>query len=375
MNGKRLKVVSVFGTRPEAIKLAPVIHELQRRGIEQLVCVSGQQREMLDQMLQIFEIRPDFDLNIMRHGQTLEDITSKTLTGLHALLVAHEPNLVLVQGDTTTAMVGALAALYQQIPVGHVEAGLRTDNLYNPFPEEANRRIITQLASLHFAPTPLARKNLLQAGIDEAQITLTGNTVIDSLIWVDRRVLPIEDQNLAALIGGNQRFVLLTSHRRENLGGGMDGIFSALAELAEHYPSLSFIFPVHLNPAIRQHALRHVENIPNIILTAPFSYSDMVSALKHCYLVLTDSGGLQEEAPAFGKPVLVLRTTTERPEGVDAGTAKLVGVDARDIVEAASQLLDSQTAYDAMANAVNPYGKGDSAVQIVDAIEKSYRSL
>jgi UDP-N-acetylglucosamine 2-epimerase (non-hydrolysing) len=369
--------MTVFGTRPEAIKMAPIIHEMAARGIPYSVCVTGQHREMLRQMLGLFDIKPNYDLDIMTSGQTLEDITARIITGMRDIYLEAKPSLVLIQGDTTTTFAAALAAFYQQIDVGHVEAGLRTDNRYDPFPEEINRRLNTQLSTLHFAPTPQAAENLRRDGVGAETITTTGNTVIDSLMWVAERDRAFESEKLRAIMeklptGPETRMALVTSHRRENLGERMENIFGAIRKLAEE-ESCEFIFPVHLNPKVQEHAHRVLGNLPNVHLIEPLSYSDLVGVMKRSTFVMTDSGGIQEEAPALGKPVMVLRETTERPEGVEAGTAVLVGsADADKIYETAKRLLHEPEFYDRMAHAVNPYGDGSAARQTVDAIEKFY---
>lgn len=362
-----MKVLTVFGTRPEAIKLAPVILELKKHGIDQAVCVTGQHRQMLDQMLDLFDIRPDFDLNIMSERQTLEDITTRALELIQPVIKASEPDLVLVQGDTTTAFVAALAGFYHQIPVGHVEAGLRTSNRYNPFPEEMNRRLTTQLADHHFAPTQLAKQNLLRDGVEGNKITITGNTVIDALQLILARQFPLKAPELSR-VDFSKRVILLTTHRRENLGDGMKGIFRAVQRIAGEYSDVEFIFPVHLNPAVQRHARDLLGNSAAIHLMPPLSYSDLVGVMARSYLVMTDSGGIQEEAPSLGKPVLVLRSNTERPEGVEAGTARLIGTEEESVYAAAKELLDNASAYQEMARATSPYGDGHAAEKIVRII-------
>lgn len=364
--------MTVFGTRPETIKLASVIAELRKREIRQVVCVSGQQREMLDQMLDLFEIQPDYDLNIMKPSQSLEHITASTLTGLGEVLDKETPSIVLVQGDTTTAFAAALAASYRKIPVGHVEAGLRTANKFNPFPEEINRRLLGQLAEISFAPTELSSNNLLREGVDRQSVHITGNTVIDALEWVTGLNLPFKNEALDKVDFKTKRAVLVTTHRRENIGDGMEAIFRAIARLAKQYADLYFIFPVHLNPAIVEHSERLLKDLDNVLLTSPLDYPDLAQVIRKCYMVMTDSGGIQEEAPAFGKPVLVLRSTTERPEGIEAGVAQLAGTDEEAIFQAADELIGSPDHYRAMAQAVNPYGDGHAAERIVTLLEKNY---
>lgn len=366
------KVMTVFGTRPEAIKLAPVIQELDRREINQVVCVTGQHREMLDQMLSIFNISPDHDLNIMARGQSLSHIVSKSLTGLDSVIEDEKPDLIVVQGDTTTTFAAALAGFFHKIPVAHIEAGLRTNNKYSPFPEEINRRMVTQIADLHFAPTDTAATNLAKSGVQNNDIYITGNTVIDAVLQVSNLLAPVENTELKKLISDDKQFVLVTTHRRENLGDGMESIFTAIKRLAIDFPQTTYLFPVHLNPAIREHAEKVFNGVSNVILTQPFSYTDMAISLKTTYMVLTDSGGIQEEAPAFGKPVLVLRDTTERQEGVDAGTAILTGTDEQAIYRSAHKLLSDANAYREMSHATNPYGDGTAARQIVDALKNYF---
>lgn len=364
-----MKIMSVFGTRPEAIKLAPVILELQKRNnIEYETCVSGQHRQMLDQMLRLFGIEANYDLKIMTNSQSLEHISSKVLLGMEKILKVSKPDLVLVQGDTTTAMAAALAAFYKQIPVAHIEAGLRTDDIYNPYPEEVNRRLISQIATLHFAPTKFAKTNLLKNGIAKKSIFVTGNTVIDALLWVIGRNLPFLQPQLRKLDFSNNRVVLVTTHRRENLGTGMDEIFKAIRKLSDEFNDLVFVFPVHLNPAIQKVAKQTLGSQKSVLLIEPLEYNDLAKLLSKSYFVMTDSGGLQEEAPALGKPVLVLRATTERPEGVKAGTARLVGTNSNRIYEAAKTLITNEKVYKRMARALNPYGDGSAAKQIVDIL-------
>lgn len=361
------RILIVFGTRPEAIKMAPVVKELQRRSdrFDAKVCVTGQHREMLDSVLDIFEIEPDYDLDLMQAGQDLYDLSSRILLGMRDVLRQAKPDLVLVHGDTTTSAIAALAAFYQQIPVGHVEAGLRTDNIYSPWPEEMNRRLTGRLATLHFAPTEQARRNLLRENTPADRIAVTGNTVIDALHWVvatGKAVAPDFDRS--------RRMVLVTAHRRENFGDGLIHICQALNTLATRFPDVDFVYPVHPNPNVRQAVETTVDrSLENIHLLEPQPYLPFVGLMQCCTLVLTDSGGLQEEAPAFGKPVLVMRDTTERPEAVEAGTARLVGTDTETIVDAVADLLTSPDAYRAMSNAVNPFGDGYAADRIADLID------
>lgn len=360
------KVLVVFGTRPEAIKMAPVVMELASRREEFCVkvCSTGQHREMLDQMLDIFDIKTDYDLGVMQEGQTLYDISSRILLSMREVLEIEEPDLVLVHGDTSTSTFAALAAFYQKVPVGHVEAGLRTNNIYSPWPEEMNRRLNSQLCTFHFAPTEQARQNLLKENIPADKIVVTGNTVIDALHWVVN-----SGKAIAPRMGDARRMVLVTAHRRENFGDGLTNICQALNALAKNFPDVYFVYPVHPNPNVRQAVEATIDhNFNNILLIEPQSYLPFVGLMQHCTLVLTDSGGLQEEAPAFGKPVLVMRDTTERPEAVEAGTARLVGTDMGNIVAAVMELLTVPTAYNAMAHAINPFGDGNAAKRIADHI-------
>ena len=363
--------MTIFGTRPEAIKLAPVIKELGARGIQQVVCVTGQHRQMLDQMLELFEIRPTHDLHVMEESQTLSSITARSLQGLDQVFAAAQPSVVLVQGDTNTAFAGALAAYYHRIPVGHVEAGLRTDDKYSPFPEEINRRLISQIADQNYAPTHLSASNLMRDGIPHERIHITGNTVVDALLWVTAKDLEFENDTLRQTDFESHRVILVTTHRRENLGAGMEEIFRALRQLTAEYDDLRIVLPVHLNPLIRAQVQRTLADLPHTVLTSPLSYRDLAKLMKLSYLVMTDSGGIQEEAPALGKPVLVLRNTTERPEGIEAGTARLVGTHYDEILRAARELLDDREAYTMMAHAVSPYGDGTAARQIVDLLSRT----
>ncbi len=353
------RLLCVFGTRPEAVKMAPVVKALQQApDLDVKVCVTAQHRQMLDQVLDLFGITPEFDLDLMQPGQTLSDLTSRVLTQLTPVLQAEKPALVLVHGDTTTTFAASLAAFYQQIPVGHVEAGLRTDNMYNPFPEEMNRRLTSQLSSLHFAPTPKSVENLQEDGVTEG-IFLTGNTVIDALLETASKIKP-EPQS--------GRTILVTAHRRENWGEPLRDICLAVRDLVERNPDVRAVFPVHLNPLVQNTAREILGDLDRVSLIAPLDYAPFVKAMKEATLILTDSGGVQEEGPSLGKPVLVLRTTTERPEAVDAGTVRLVGVKREDIVKNAQELLDDAEAYGRMANAVNPYGDGHAAQRHVEAI-------
>ena len=376
----------VFGTRPEAIKMAPLVKEFQKypESFQTLVCVTGQHREMLDQVLRIFDIVPDFDLDIMKHGQDLYDVTSRVLLGMRDVLTAARPDVVLVHGDTTTSTAAALAAFYQQIPVGHVEAGLRTHNVFSPWPEEMNRQITTRIASYHFAPTPLSRKNLLQEGIVDELITVTGNTVIDALRWVVDKIrkdfsLNLELAGQLKAIGYDvkrlaspRRLVLITGHRRENFGEGFLNICQAIKDLTVRYPEVDFVFPMHPNPNVRQ-PIREVfgeklSDQGNMFFIEPLEYLSFVYLMEKASIVLTDSGGIQEEAPGLGKPVLVMRDTTERPEALEAGTVKLVGTSRDTIVNELSRLLDDPASYELMSQALNPYGDGKACGRIVERL-------
>lgn len=380
-------IMLVFGTRPEAIKMAPLVKALQKESdrFRTLVCVTGQHREMLDQVLELFEITPDFDLNIMHKGQNLYDVTSRVLNGMGNVLRTEKPDVVLVHGDTTTSMAAALAAFYEQIPVGHVEAGLRTNDIYSPWPEEVNRQITGRIATYNFAPTQFGFNNLIAENVSAEKITITGNTVIDALYYVvdkinndkalsDSLKLKILSMgyNLDRLADGNRRMVLVTGHRRENFGHGFRNICNALAYLSDRYPDVDFVYPMHLNPNVRGPINNLFADNPrnNLFFIEPLDYFEFVMMMERCYLVLTDSGGVQEEAPGLGKPVLVMRDTTERPEAVDAGTVKLVGTDYDKIVNQMSLLLDSEEAYLSMSRAVNPYGDGHACERIVNYLSK-----
>lgn len=374
----------VFGTRPEAIKMAPLVKEFQRypEEFDTIVCVTGQHREMLDQVLRIFDIRPDYDLNIMKQGQDLYDVTARVLTGMRDVLKEVKPDVVLVHGDTTTSMASALAAFYQQIPVGHVEAGLRTHYIYSPWPEEMNRQITGRIATFHFAPTPLSRENLMKEGIKEEAVTITGNTVIDALYMVvekikNDKVLDAQLENILKKAGYDikrlkeaRRLVLITGHRRENFGDGFISMCKAIKTLTKKYLEVDFVYPMHLNPNVRK-PIREVfgkEQLPNMFFIEPLEYLSFVYLMEKSAIVLTDSGGIQEEAPGLGKPVLVMRDTTERPEALEAGTVKLVGTDYEKIVREVSALLDDQTYYDRMSKAVNPYGDGKACKRIINKL-------
>lgn len=376
----------VFGTRPEAIKMAPLVKEFQKNptNFETIVCVTGQHREMLDQVLDIFDIKPDYDLNIMKQGQDLYDVTSRVLTGMRDVLKETRPDVVLVHGDTTSSTAAALAAFYQQIPVGHVEAGLRTHNIYSPWPEEMNRQITGRIAAYDFAPTPLSRENLLQENIPNERITVTGNTVIDALhIVVDRirgdaslnrsleKKLSDAGYDIDRLSNG-KKLVLITGHRRENFGDGFINMCTAIKDLTTKYPNADFVYPMHLNPNVRKpiHEVfgDDLSNLGNMFFIEPLEYLEFVYLMEKSDIVLTDSGGIQEEAPGLGKPVLVMRDTTERPEAVDAGTVKLVGTDYNRIVSEVSILLDDSSAHEQMSKAINPYGDGKACMRIVQTL-------
>ena len=368
-----LRVLSIFGTRPEAVKMAPVVQALAKEPrIESRVCVTAQHREMLDQVLRLFNIRPDIDLDLMRPDQSLAQLTARIFTAIDPVLEDIQPDWVLVQGDTTTVMAAALAAFYRKIHVGHVEAGLRTLDRYQPFPEEINRRIAGVVADLHFAPTEHSRENLLKENVPPESILVTGNPAIDALQSILRYPAPDETQALLERLSirpGEKELVLVTAHRRENLGPGIEAICRALRALAETYPNrLEIVYPVHLNPRVQEPVRRLLGDVPNITLTAPQDYLPMVHLMRHATLVLTDSGGIQEEATSLGIPTLVLREVTERPEGVEAGVLKLVGADTERIVGEARRLLDDPRAYQAMACAANPFGDGHAAERIVSAL-------
>jgi UDP-N-acetylglucosamine 2-epimerase (non-hydrolysing) len=362
------KVLIVYGTRPEAIKVAPLIREIDRSShCTSVVAVTGQHREMLDQVNKLFAIRPAYDLNVIRERQSLEDITSRVLEGVSKVIDIERPDAVVVQGDTTTCFAAALSAFYHKVSLVHLEAGLRTGDPKNPFPEEVNRRLTTQMAALHLAPTQTSKKNLLHDGIDERSIVVTGNTVIDALIYIAGRRTKIGNPDLRKISG--KRCVLITAHRRESWGEPMERATRAVASLAKAFPQILFLLPAHLNPAVREVLLPPLLGLQNVMVTPPLDYGDFVRAMRNCSIVLTDSGGVQEEAPAFGKPVLVMRETTERPEAVAAGTAKLVGTDEDLIICETTRLLTDRKAYQAMARAVNPYGDGQAAARSLRAIE------
>ena len=380
------KVLLVFGTRPEAIKMAPLVMELQKQKerIETVVCVTGQHREMLDQVLEIFDIKPDYDLNIMKRGQDLYDVTARVLTGMREVLKEIKPDIVLVHGDTTTSTAAALAAFYQQIPVGHVEAGLRTHNIYSPWPEEMNRLLTGRLATYPFSPTPLSRNNLIKESINDRNIIVTGNTVIDALYWVvdkikNNKELDNELESVLSKAGydvnrldNGKKLVLITGHRRENFGDGFINMCTAIKDLTIKHPNVDFVYPMHLNPNVRKpiHEVfgEDLSGLKNMFFIEPLEYLSFVYLMEKSSIVLTDSGGIQEEAPGLGKPVLVMRDTTERPEALNAGTVKLVGTDYNKIVNEVSSLIDDKAAYEKMSKAVNPYGDGLACGRIVNAL-------
>lgn len=363
------KVLIIFGTRPESIKLAPVIKELQKYSdkINSIVCVTAQHRFMLDQVLKLFDIEPDYDLDLMQPNQTLFDLSIDCLRELEKLIKTENPDLILVQGDTTTAFIAGLAAFYQKIPIGHVEAGLRTDDKYKPFPEEINRKLISVLSDLHFAPTESSRDNLVKENIPAEQIFVTGNTVVDALFMVLKKNIPLEGPGLDKIDFG-KRLILVTAHRRETFGNHIQEICKSLSRLAKSRTDIEIVYPVHLNPNVRQPVTEVIGNIPHIHILEPLEYGMFVSLIKQSHLILTDSGGIQEEAPSLGKPVLVLREITERPEAVAAGTVKIVGRRQDDIVRETNLLLDDDLAYDRMARSINPYGDGKAAKRIVSRI-------
>ena len=363
------RIMSVFGTRPEAIKMAPLVRELEdREGLESLCCLTGQHRQMLDSVMEVFHLRADYDLNIMQKQQTLSSITTRTLLGMEAVLEEAKPDLILVHGDTSTTFAGALAAFYHKIPVGHVEAGLRTYDKYSPYPEEMNRTLVGDIAALHFSPTEANAENLRKESVG-GEIFITGNTVIDAMKTTVRKDFRFSTELLNDLDFDGRRVIALTCHRRENYGKPMEDIFRAVRHIVESHPDVEVVYPVHLSPAVRDCAQRELGGVARIHLIEPVDVDEMHNLIARCHLVMTDSGGLQEEAPAMGKPVLVLRRETERPEAVAAGTVKLAGVEYEQIVRLAGELLEQPSAYERMARAVNPYGDGNACRRIADAIE------
>ena len=367
---KKIKVMSVFGTRPEAIKMAPLVKELEsRKEIESIVCVTAQHREMLDQVLETFEITPDYDLDIMQHGQTLGDVLTRALNGLEEVIKESKPDLVLVHGDTSTTFAGALAAFYNQVSIGHVEAGLRTWNKYSPYPEEANRQMVGVITDMHFSPTEASANNLIGEGKDKKNIYITGNTVIDAMAYTVKKDYHHEEFDWL----GNDRLILLTAHRRENLGEPMRNIFKAIKRITEENDDVKVIYPIHMNPKVREVANDVFKDNDKVKLIEPLEVLDFHNFMNKSYIILTDSGGLQEEAPSLGKPVLVLRDTTERPEGIEAGTLKLVGTDEELIYTETKLLLENKKEYDKMSKAHNPYGDGLASKRIVDEIIRRYK--
>ncbi len=367
---KKIKVMTIFGTRPEAIKMCPLIKELETRNeIESVVCVTAQHREMLDQVLDVFKIKPNYDLNIMKKGQTLTEITSRVLIRLEEIIQKEIPDIILVHGDTTTTMVSSLAAFYNKVYIGHVEAGLRTYNKYSPYPEEANRQIVGVLADMHFAPTETSKMNLIKEGKKEESIYITGNTAIDAL----KTTIDEKYSNLLFKWVGNDRLILLTAHRRENLGEPMKKIFKAVKKIVEEFEDVKVVYPIHLNPQIQEIANDILGDNNKIKLIKPLEVIEFHNLLNKAHIILTDSGGIQEEAPSLGKPVLVLRDTTERPEGIEAGTLKLVGTEIDDVYMNTKELLVNKDLYSKMSKASNPYGDGTASKQIVDQIIKKFR--
>ncbi len=365
-----IKVMTIFGTRPEAIKMAPLVKELEKRKeIESIVCVTAQHREMLDQVLKVFNIKPDYDLNIMKQGQTLSEITSRVLLGLEEVIKEVKPNIILVHGDTTTTFAGTLAAFYNNVDIGHVEAGLRTWNKYSPFPEEMNRQMVDCMTDMYFAPTEVSKNNLLIQGINEDKIYITGNTAIDTMKYT------VNDNYYNEIFDwvGEDKLILLTAHRRENLGEPMRNIFKAIKRILEEYSDIKVIYPIHLNPKVREVANEIFGGIERIKIIEPLGVFDFHNFIKKSYLILTDSGGIQEEAPSLGKPVLVLRDTTERPEGIKAGTLKLIGTDEKKVYKEIKKLLDDKSEYEKMSKANNPYGDGFAGKKIVDEIINKYK--
>ena len=365
-----IKVMTIFGTRPEAIKMAPLVKELEKRKeIESIVCVTAQHREMLDQVLKVFDIKPDYDLNIMKQGQTLSEITSRVLLGIEEVIKEVKPNIILVHGDTTTTFAGALAAFYNNIDIGHVEAGLRTWNKYSPFPEEMNRQMVDCMTDMYFAPTEVSKNNLLIQGINEDKIYITGNTAIDAMKYT------VNDNYYNEIFDwvSDDKLILLTAHRRENLGEPMRNIFKAIKRILEEYSDIKVIYPIHLNPKVREVANEIFGGIERIKIIEPLGVFDFHNFIKKSYLILTDSGGIQEEAPSLGKPVLVLRDTTERPEGISAGTLKLIGTDEKKVYKEIKKLLDAKSEYEKMSKANNPYGDGFASKKIVDEIINKYK--
>jgi UDP-N-acetylglucosamine 2-epimerase (non-hydrolysing) len=370
---QKIKVITIFGTRPEAVKMAPLVKELEKREeINSLVCVTAQHREMLDQVLELFHIKPDFDLNIMQTKQSLTGITTRVLEGLEEIFEQEKPDIILVHGDTTTTFAGSLAAFYKQIKVGHVEAGLRTFDKYFPFPEEMNRKLTGAVADLHFAPTDSSKNNLLREGVQEKSIFVTGNTVIDAMNFTVGAEYIFNNEILNNIDYKNKKVILVTAHRRENWGEGIENICKALKTIASENHDIEIIYLVHLNPVVKDVVYDYLEGVKGVHLLPPLDTKETHNLMNKCYMVMTDSGGLQEEAPHLGKPVLVLRDVTERPEAVDSGTVKLVGTNMQDIIESANKLINDKEHYEAMSRAVNPYGDGRASERITDAILYSF---
>jgi UDP-N-acetylglucosamine 2-epimerase (non-hydrolysing) len=366
---KKTRILTVFGTRPEAIKMAPIVKVLNEEvSVEHKVCVTAQHRDMLDQVLDIFDIKPDYDLNIFSHGQTLTQITMRAMEGLEKVFADFTPDVILVQGDTTTVFAGALTGFYHKIKIGHIEAGLRSGNINSPYPEEANRKLTGILTEYHFAPTQSAKENLIKENYPEEKIFITGNTVIDALLQVVDKNYVFNDEFLKNFDFSNKKIILLTSHRRENIGQPMKNIFSAVRKVVEENKDVEVIYPVHLNPRVREIAEEIFGGIKRVHLISPIEYQPFANLISKCYIIVTDSGGIQEEAPSLGKPVLVVREETERPEGIEAGTAKLAGTDTKTIYDMLTELVINKEEYEKMANAVNPYGDGKAAIYIRDIL-------
>lgn len=364
-----IKVMTVFGTRPEAIKMAPLVKKLEEaKDIKSIVCVTAQHREMLDQVLELFSIKPDYDLDIMKDRQTITGITTSVLKGIEDVIVKEKPDMILVHGDTTTTFAGSLAAFYQKVPVGHVEAGLRSGDKYSPYPEEINRSLTGRIASIHFSPTISNKDNLLKENIDEKDIIITGNTVIDALMMAIDKYYKFDDEKLNNIDFDNKKVILLTSHRRENLGQPMINIFKAVKRTVEENKDVEIVFPVHLNPKVRELVKSVLGGLERVHLIEPLDYKPFVNLMAKCDIIMSDSGGIQEEAPSLGKPVIVLRKETERPEAVEAGTVKIVGTEETDVYESVNTLIKNKAEYDKMANAVNPYGDGKASDRIVEGI-------
>lgn len=371
---EKKKIITIFGTRPEAIKMAPLVKELEKReGIDSRVCVTAQHREMLDQVLDLFDIKPDFDLNIMKSKQTLTGITNKVLEGLEEIFIKEKPDMILVHGDTTTTFSGALAAFYQQIKVGHVEAGLRTFDKYFPFPEEMNRKLTGALADLHFSPTKSSKANLLREGINEKDIFITGNTVIDAMLHTVKDNYIFENETLNKIDFKNKKVIMITAHRRENWGQGIENICDALNKIVKENEDVELVYLVHLNPVVKDVVTKKLGNIERVHLLPPLDTNETHNLMNKCFMVMTDSGGLQEEAPHLGKPVLVLRDVTERPEAVEYGTVKLVGTDIEKIIQEANKLIRNEDEYLKMSKAANPYGDGFASKRIADIIENYFK--